>query len=185
MEAPTNDPRTGKVAAATLESGPGAGPDSGEEIGPGPAPPAEGEVAGALAAMTALIEAAATMMAVEIFFMSEEKGWWGREAPTKDPRTGKVAAATLESGPGAAAEEREELGPEPPAEGAGAGTSAAITTLIEAAATMMALENFFMSMAYKGIIKRTGNERDLRLITGEWEAAGDYYLLCYCRSEEQ
>ncbi|PPR96113.1 hypothetical protein GOBAR_AA24549 [Gossypium barbadense] len=78
MEAPTNDPRTGKVAAATLESGPGAGPDSGEEIGPGPVPLAEGEVAGALAAMTALIEAAATMMAVEIFFMSEEKGWWGR-----------------------------------------------------------------------------------------------------------
>ncbi|MFQ6635747.1 hypothetical protein Gotur_010910 [Gossypium turneri] len=68
MEAPTNDPRTGKAAAATLESGPGAGPESGEEICS--APPAEGEVAGALAAMTALIEAAATMMAVEIFFMS-------------------------------------------------------------------------------------------------------------------
>ncbi|MFQ6635750.1 hypothetical protein Gotur_010290 [Gossypium turneri] len=72
------------------------------------------------------------------------------EAPTNDPRTGKVAAATLESG--------EELGLEPPAEGAGDGAPAAMTALIEAAATMMAVETFFMSMAYKRIIKRTGNE---------------------------
>ncbi|KAK5787230.1 hypothetical protein PVK06_041883 [Gossypium arboreum] len=108
------------------------------------------------------------------------------EAPTNDPRTGKVEAATLESGPDAVAEAGEELGLEPPAEGEGAGAPAAMTALIEAAATMMAVETFFMSMAYKGIIKRTGNERDLRLIAGEWGSAGDcYYLLCYCRSEEQ
>ncbi|MFQ6635755.1 hypothetical protein Gotur_010909 [Gossypium turneri] len=68
MEAPTNDPRTGKVAAATLESGPDAGVEPGEELGL--EPPAEGAGDGAPAAMTALIEAAATMMAVEIFFMS-------------------------------------------------------------------------------------------------------------------
>ncbi|MBA0619488.1 hypothetical protein Godav_028650, partial [Gossypium davidsonii] len=68
------------------------------------------------------------------------------EAPTKDPRTGKVAAATLESGPGAAAEAGEEIGPEPPAEGAGDGAPAAMTALIEAAATMMAVETFFMSV---------------------------------------
>ncbi|KAK5787227.1 hypothetical protein PVK06_041880 [Gossypium arboreum] len=80
------------------------------------------------------------------------------EAPTNDPRTGKVAAATLESGPGAAAEAGEELGIEPPAEGEGAGAPAAMTALTEAAATMMAVETFFMSMAYNGIIKRTGNE---------------------------
>ncbi|MFQ6635749.1 hypothetical protein Gotur_010290 [Gossypium turneri] len=80
------------------------------------------------------------------------------EAPTNDPRRGKVAAATLESGPAAGAKAGEELGLEPPAEGEGAGASAAMTALIEAAATMMAVETFFMSMAYKGIIKRTGNE---------------------------
>ncbi|KAH1084330.1 hypothetical protein J1N35_024091 [Gossypium stocksii] len=82
------------------------------------------------------------------------------EAPTNDPRTGKVAAATLESGPDAVAvaEGGEEVGLEPPAEGEGAGAPAAMTALIEAAATMMAVETFFMSMAYKGIIKRTGNE---------------------------
>jgi len=68
MEAPTNDPRTGKVAAATLESGPDAGVEPGEKLGL--EPPAEGAGDGAPAAMTALIEAAATMMAVEIFFMS-------------------------------------------------------------------------------------------------------------------
>ncbi|KAH1084329.1 hypothetical protein J1N35_024090 [Gossypium stocksii] len=104
------------------------------------------------------------------------------EAPTNDPRTGKVAAATLESGPDAVAmaEAGEELGLEPAAEGEGAGAPAAMTALIEAAATMMAVETFFMSMAYKGIIKRNGNEQDLRLIAGEWGSAGDcYYLLCY------
>ncbi|PPE00596.1 hypothetical protein GOBAR_DD02377 [Gossypium barbadense] len=70
MKAPTNDPRTGKVEVATLESGPGA------EAG---AAPTEAELSGApsgeeagavLAAMTALIEAAANMTAQEIFFMS-------------------------------------------------------------------------------------------------------------------
>ena len=56
-----------------------------------------------------------------------------REAPTKDPRTGKVEDAALEAGPGAAA---------------GASVEA-MTALIEAAATMTAQEIFFMSMVQK------------------------------------
>ena len=70
-------------------------------------------------------------------------------APTKDPRTGIVEVATLESGPGAAAEAEAEAAPGAEA-GAGAGAeSAARTALIEAAATMTAQEIFFMSMVLK------------------------------------
>ncbi|KAG8503351.1 hypothetical protein CXB51_001351 [Gossypium anomalum] len=71
------------------------------------------------------------------------------KAPTKDPRTGKVEVATLESGPGAeagAAPTEAELSGAPSGEEAGA-VLAAMTALIEAAANMTAQEIFFfMSM---------------------------------------
>ncbi|KAL4353992.1 hypothetical protein GQ457_06G025030 [Hibiscus cannabinus] len=67
------DPSTGKVAAAP-DSDPGADAEAkaeGEAAALGPRSPAKGDGAGATpAAMTALIEATATMTAQETFFMS-------------------------------------------------------------------------------------------------------------------
>lgn len=66
------------------------------------------------------------------------------KAPTKDPKTGKVEVATLESGPGAeaGAPPDAELSGAPSGEAAGA-VLAAMTALIEAAANRTAQEIFF------------------------------------------
>ncbi|KAK8688964.1 hypothetical protein V6N13_087695 [Hibiscus sabdariffa] len=91
-----------------------------------------------------------------------------------DPSTGKVAAAP-DSDPGAGAEAKAEgeaaaLGPRSPAKGDGAGaTAAAMTALIEAAATMTAQETFFMSMA---LCKKRRSEENCG---GESGFIGDVY----------
>ncbi|MBA0850475.1 hypothetical protein Goshw_030297, partial [Gossypium schwendimanii] len=68
--APTKAPRTGIVEVATLESGPGAAAEAEAEAEAAPGAEAGAGAGAESAARTALIEAAATMTAQEIFFMS-------------------------------------------------------------------------------------------------------------------
>ncbi|KAK9016454.1 hypothetical protein V6N11_078953 [Hibiscus sabdariffa] len=90
---------------------------------------------------------------------------------------------------GAESEAEAALGPRSPTEGAGDGAApAAMTALIEEAATMMAQETFFMSMACKErrLLERNTPEKesDLPFYRRRFSPVLFCYLLCRCRSKK-